>query len=220
MRFTNLLSVTNFSSKYSHALRSIQIGKYFHQAITFCRRILFNRFAEDSAQKNTDGENAIEDKTQRQWIIQRMILKVLRSQVNMYQRLYNGVEERFTRDYLFGNFSRVLFFCLYLAVSIGLLIFVIVYWVLQDLHWLQVIARICGMQLNFNCALMLVLMLRNTARLIRMSRRLHTIIPVDDTITIHANIGRWIAVLTFIHAVCHMIYFGIHGDGKYTPTFD
>jgi hypothetical protein len=165
-------------------------------------------------------QNTTENKDQPLSVVKTMILSVIGKQVNMFQNLYNSVEEKLSTDYLYGNFSRALFFVIYLTVVIALTVYVIFYRVQLHTHWLEDIARICGMQLNFNCALMIVLMLRHTARLIRTSPRLHAIIPIDDTIVIHANIGRWIVVLAVVHAVCHMIYFGIHGEGKYMPSFD
>jgi hypothetical protein len=133
----------------------------------------------------------------------------------MSQSLYKGVEEKLSLDYLYGNFSRVRFLCIYLAASIALFIFVLVEQIEGHLNWLQVIARICGMQLNLNSTLMLVLMLRHIARLIRSSRFLYAIVLVDDAVAIHAVIGRWIAVLSFIHAICHMIYYSINRHGRY-----
>jgi hypothetical protein len=93
--------------------------------------------------------------------------------------------------------------------------FVLIEQIEGHLSWLGIIARICGMQLNLNCTLMLVLMLRHMATLIRSSRCLQAIIPVDDAVTIHAAIGRWIAVLVVIHGACHMIHYGVDANGKY-----
>jgi hypothetical protein len=126
------------------------------------------------------------------------MLLFLRNKVKMYQSLYNGLEKKFSSDYLYENISRVLFLFIYFSVSIALFIYVIIYRVNLHTHWLEVIARICGMQLNFNCMLMITLMLRHTARLIRTSRLLHILIPLDNTILIHKLIGRWIVVLVFI----------------------
>jgi hypothetical protein len=85
--------------------------------------------------------------------------------------------------------------------------FVLIEQIEGHLSWLGIIALIC--------TLMLVLMLRHMATLIRSSRCLHAIIPVDDAVTIHVAIGRWIAVLVVIHGACHMIHYGVDANGKY-----
>ncbi len=77
----------------------------------------------------------------------------------MAQNLYNRAEEKRRRNYVYGNLNQVIVFFLYLAVSIGLFIFVLVYRIQQHTNWLVVIARISDVQLNLNCTLMIVLML-------------------------------------------------------------
>ena len=147
------------------------------------------------------------------------MLLLFKNKVKMYQSLHDTVEKKLSRDYFHENVGRVLFSLIYLAISIALFIYVTIYRVRQHTHWLEVIARICGMQLNFNSILMIVLMLRHTARLIRVSRLLHTLIPLDDTISIHKMVGRWIVVLVFVHALCHTIYFGLAENGKRRKIF-
>lgn len=175
--------------------------------------VALNRFTEGEAHQAQDEQNKAQSKAQSPWI-KRQILKILRMQMNAAQRWYDAVDEKLSKDYFYGNFSMFLFLSIYLAVSMGLFLWVIIYRIQKHTYWLAVIARICGMQLNFNCALMLVLMLRNTARVIRSSRRLYALIPVDETVTIHARIGRWIAVLAFVHTLCHLINAGVNGNGE------
>ncbi len=175
---------------------------------------LINRFDIDRALESKKVDYEKKEKAQSSWALKAFLLFVLEKQVRMYQSLYDGLEEKLSRDYLYDCFSRIVFLFIYLSVSIGLVIFVIIYRVKQHLHWLEVVARICGMQLNFNCMMMIVLMLRYTMGLIRSSRTLYSLVPVDDAISIHKMIGRWIVVLVFIHALFHMIYFGVGGLGK------
>lgn len=128
-------------------------------------------------------------------------LNLLCKQVNMYQSLYDGAEEKLSRDYLYGYFSRVRFPFIYLTVAISLFIYVLIYRIERHTNWLQIIARICGMQLNFNCVLMMSLICRNTTRLIRINRHLHAIVPIDNTVA--------------IHTVCLMCYDSMNKNGKY-----
>lgn len=168
----------------------------------------------DCAQVTNEKGDIHEEEHRSSCSMKSMMLFFLTNKVKMYQSMHDTVETKLSKDYLHENVGRVLFFFIYLAISIGLFIYVVIYRVHQHIHWLEVIARICGMQLNFNSMLMIVLMLRHTARLIRISRFLHTFIPLDDTISIHKMVGRWIVILVFIHALCHMIYFGLGEHGK------
>lgn len=159
-------------------------------------------------------DNEKKENAQSSCLIKVSLLLVLKKIVHMCQSLYDALEDKLSRDYLYDNLSRIIFLFIYLSISIALLIFVIIYRVQQQLHWLEVIARICGMQLNFNCIMMIVLMLRYTMGLIRSNRTLYSLIPIDDAISIHKMIGRWIVVLVLIHSLFHMVYFGLGELGK------
>lgn len=71
-----------------------------------------------------------------------------------------------------------------------------------------IVARIGGILLNFNCALIIVLMLRHTASYIRMNTFLRKWIPVDDHIGAHRFVGYVIIVLSIVHTIAHMANFG------------
>ena len=73
---------------------------------------------------------------------------------------------------------------------------------------LVVLARIGGMLLNFNCALVIILMLKRTILLIRTSDLLRKVIPVDDHIDFHRFVGRVITGLAILHTIVHMGNFG------------
>ena len=94
-------------------------------------------------------------------------------------------------------------------MNIALSLYVIIYRVvtLKD-HVLVVFARIGGMLLNFNCALIIVLMLKRTILLIRTNKLLRKLIPVDDYIDFHRLVGRVIAALAVMHTIAHMANFG------------
>ena len=80
---------------------------------------------------------------------------------------------------------------------------------------LVVFARIGGMLLNFNCALVIVLMLKRTILLIRTNTFMRKLLPVDDHIDFHRVVGRVIAGLAILHAIAHMANFGrLSGDYK------
>ena len=68
----------------------------------------------------------------------------------------------------------------------------------------MIIARVFGAALNFNCALMLVLVLRKHFTWMR-TKGGHAILPIDDFIEIHKFIGCVILVESLIHTGAHLI---------------
>lgn len=67
-----------------------------------------------------------------------------------------------------------------------------------------IFARICGNSLNFNCSLILVLVLRKHFTWLR-SKGGCSFIPIDDFIAIHKKIGIIILVEALIHTIAHFI---------------
>lgn len=61
--------------------------------------------------------------------------------------------------------------------------------------------------LNFNCALMLVLMLRKHITWLR-SKGGGILLPLDHHIDIHKTIGIIIIVETALHVIAHLAYLG------------
>ena len=126
-----------------------------------------------------------------------------------HKGIYEQQKKKLTIDYLRDNLSRVLVLLLYILVTIALTVYVIIYRVVTlKAHALLVIARVAGILLNFNCALVIVLMLKRTILLIRSNQLLRRLIPVDDHIDFHKVVGRMIALLAVIHTIAHMVNFG------------
>ena len=67
--------------------------------------------------------------------------------------------------------------------------------------------RCLGGMLNFNCALMVVLMLRKHITWLR-SRGVSVLLPLDHHIDIHKTIGILIMIETFLHTIAHLAYLG------------
>ena len=125
------------------------------------------------------------------------------------QTIYEQQRNKLTIDYLKDNLSRLVVLFLYILVNLALTLYVLIYRiVVMKNHALVVIARIAGMLLNFNCALVIVLMLKQTILLVRTNKILRKLIPVDDHIDFHKVVGRVIAVLSIIHTIAHMANFG------------
>lgn len=126
-----------------------------------------------------------------------------------YQRMYEARKHKLTADYIKDNLSRIIMLMLYLLINVALAIYVIIYRVtVTKSHVLVVFARVGGMLLNFNCALIVALMLKQTILVIRTNRFLRKLIPVDDHIDFHKTVGRVIAALAIVHTIAHMANFG------------
>ena len=124
------------------------------------------------------------------------------------QSIFEQQKEKLTIAYIKDNLSRIVFVILYFLANLALLLYVAIYWsVVMKSNGFVVVARISGMLLNFNCAFVIVLMLKQTIRLIRTNKRLRNWIPVDDHIDFHRFVGRVIVVLALVHSIAHMSNF-------------
>lgn len=81
----------------------------------------------------------------------------------------------------------------------------------DDMHtcFFSVAASIGGMLLNFNCMLILILVLRKCHTLIR-STPLAGILPLDQHISFHKMVGGVIGVCAAVHAGAHIAHAGIN----------
>ncbi|CAF4024249.1 unnamed protein product [Rotaria magnacalcarata] len=130
------------------------------------------------------------------------------------QHDYNDEERtrKITLDRLKNNIARVTTFVLYIMVNIALMLYVIIYRVtVSKANVFVVFARIGGMLLNFNCSLIIVVMLKRSIFLIR-ATPLHRFLPIDDHIDFHKFLGRFIGTLSILHTIAHAINFGISKD--------
>eukprot|EP01104_Vermistella_antarctica_P015883 TRINITY_DN5307_c0_g2_i1.p1 TRINITY_DN5307_c0_g2~~TRINITY_DN5307_c0_g2_i1.p1 ORF type:complete len:579 (+),score=114.55 TRINITY_DN5307_c0_g2_i1:193-1929(+) len=73
-----------------------------------------------------------------------------------------------------------------------------------------IIARGFGALLNFNCALILIPVLRNALTKLRKTR-LHKFIPWDYNIIFHKRVAWWIAICGTFHGVAHYVNYHIVG---------
>ena len=74
----------------------------------------------------------------------------------------------------------------------------------KDEQILVIIARICGNSLNFNCALVLGLVLRKHFTWLR-TKGAGSFLPLDDYIELHKIVGFVIVVETIVHTIAHLI---------------
>ena len=134
--------------------------------------------------------------------------------VNLCSRIHECQKNKLTIDYIRNNLSRLITLSIYLLVNLALILYVVIYQsTVTKSSALAVIARASGMLMNFNCAFVIVLMLKQSILIIRTVKWLRKWIPVDDHIDFHRFVGRVIAVLALIHTIAHMSNF-ITMNGK------
>ena len=147
-------------------------------------------------------------------IVQRCCAIFYRKRYPVYQQAQTSKVK-----YLKDNISRVIVLLLYISVNIALTLYVTIYRaVVLKSAVFPVLARISGMLLNFNCSLIVVLMLRRTVLLIR-STVLYKFLPIDNHISFHKFVGRLIGVLSIFHMIAHAINFAmLKGEFNLTKT--
>ena len=106
-----------------------------------------------------------------------------------------------SRTYLKHNTSKIVFILLYIIANLGFGAYAA--WHNRNSNGFMIAARICGMNLNLNCTLILVLMLRHTLNLVR-STRIGRFLPLDEHVIFHKWIGAIISVYTCIHIGGHI----------------
>ncbi|CAM4795418.1 unnamed protein product [Rotaria magnacalcarata] len=142
-------------------------------------------------------------------------LKKCISSLSCELKNYKHLKYVFTHSYISENTSRLIMLILYILINLSLMIYVIVYKARKSgYNRLVLLARICGMLLNFNCSFIIALMLRQTIVFIRSHRLLRKLIPVDDHIDFHRVVGRFIGILSILHTIAHIANFA--NEKKYS----
>ncbi|XP_060064880.1 NADPH oxidase 5-like [Ylistrum balloti] len=107
----------------------------------------------------------------------------------------------FTATYIRNNLKKIVFLIVYILVNIALGSYA-AYNYRESNGW-YILARICGMCLNFNGMFILVLMLRKSLTYLRLTF-LHHILPIDQNIYFHKLCGVFIAFFSLFHTVGHI----------------
>lgn len=113
----------------------------------------------------------------------------------------DGFSRYFTKRYILNNVRKVLFFLWYVLANIGFGIYA--GWNYRTSNGFIIAARICGMNLNFNCMFILVLMLRKSLTYLRMTK-IGNLLPIDQHILFHKMVGIMIAFYSAVHTIAHL----------------
>jgi hypothetical protein len=102
-----------------------------------------------------------------------------------------------------NNLAYFLCILVYVLVQIGLV--VIQYFNYREMNNARVIiARIGGILLDFNCSLMILLVLRRLTTWLRNSY-VGRFLPMDNFLEFHKSIGYLILLFSFVHAIAHCV---------------
>ncbi|XP_065936823.1 NADPH oxidase 5-like [Magallana gigas] len=107
----------------------------------------------------------------------------------------------FTLKYIVNNLRKVLFLALYITINIILTVYTVYRY--RDSNGFVIVARVGGMNLNFNCSFILVFLLRNCITYLR-ATFLANYLPLDQHIDFHKLVGRLILFYAILHSVAHI----------------
>ena len=106
------------------------------------------------------------------------------------------------KEQIVNKRSQFIFWSLYVAINVMCMASALYSYIDQSPY--VICARMCGNSLNFNCAFILVLVLRKHLTWLREKGACY-FFPIDDAIEIHKKIGIVILVETLIHTLAHLI---------------
>ncbi|EDW72398.2 uncharacterized protein Dwil_GK20906 [Drosophila willistoni] len=121
-------------------------------------------------------------------------------------KFWNTIPHQLTLAYMKNNQVFVSYLFFYIAVNLCLFISRAIQY--RASNGFVIIARACGQCLNFNCAWVLVLMLRHSLTYLR-GRGLSSYLPLDHHVYLHKLTGITISVLSLIHTIMHLFNFSI-----------
>ncbi|XP_076438955.1 NADPH oxidase 5-like isoform X2 [Babylonia areolata] len=112
-----------------------------------------------------------------------------------------SIPRHLTLTYFQNNRVKVFFTLFFVLVNIAL--YIINAWLYRESNWYIIIARGGGMCLNFNCAFVLVLMLRKSLTFLR-NTPLVRVLPFDQHVMFHKLAGYAIVFFTLVHTGAHL----------------
>ncbi|KAJ8311445.1 hypothetical protein KUTeg_010800 [Tegillarca granosa] len=106
-----------------------------------------------------------------------------------------------SKNYIKHNLRKVLFLVCYFLMNIGLGVYAA--WNYKNSNGFIIVTRISGMNLNFNCMFVCVLMLRKCLTKLR-ETFVTKILPLDQCILFHKMVGFMIAFWSVVHTLAHI----------------
>lgn len=106
-----------------------------------------------------------------------------------------------SKNYFANNLRKVLFYVWYAVVNIVLMGYA--GYLYRESNGFLITARVCGLPLNFNCMLILMLMMRKSLTYLRLTFW-NNFLPLDHNILFHKRVGIIIFILSIIHTGAHI----------------
>lgn len=126
---------------------------------------------------------------------------------NIWKRISALKPYQCSLPYIKNNYAYLSFLTLYLAIHVGLVISRGIQF--REKPPSYMIARICGQCLNFNCAFILVVMLRNVITFAR-THGMASYLPLDEHIYFHKMCGWLILAFGLVHTLAHFINLAVN----------
>uniref|UniRef100_A0A1A9X4W1 NADPH oxidase 5 n=1 Tax=Glossina brevipalpis TaxID=37001 RepID=A0A1A9X4W1_9MUSC len=127
---------------------------------------------------------------------------------NTKSTFWNSIRRphQLTRAYMKNNHVFVSYLFVYIAINACLFVSRAIQY--RASNTFVILARACGQCLNFNCAWILVLMLRHSLTYLR-SRGFSTYLPLDNHIYLHKMTGIVISIFSVVHTIMHLFNFSL-----------
>ncbi|XP_046423102.1 NADPH oxidase 5 isoform X1 [Neodiprion fabricii] len=109
-----------------------------------------------------------------------------------------------TKPYMKNNYVYIIFTSAFLIVNAGLFVSRAIQY--KSSNGFVILARACGQCLNFNCAFILILMLRHSITFLR-THGFSSVIPLDQHIYLHKTTGVLVGFYSIIHTIMHLFNF-------------
>ncbi|XP_052870850.1 NADPH oxidase 5-like, partial [Anopheles cruzii] len=120
------------------------------------------------------------------------------------KRKKKPLPHQLTAPYIKNNYVYLSFLTVFTVINVGLFISRAIQY--RHSNGFVIMARACGQCLNFNCAFILVLMLRQCITFLR-TRGFTAFLPLDQHIYLHKLTGVLVAVFSLVHTIMHLCNF-------------
>ncbi|XP_050094231.1 uncharacterized protein LOC126576951 [Anopheles aquasalis] len=120
------------------------------------------------------------------------------------KRQSKPLPHQLTAPYIKNNYVYLSFLTIFTLINVGLFISRAIQY--RQSNGFVILARACGQCLNFNCAFILVLMLRQCITFLR-TRGFTAFLPLDQHIYLHKLTGVLVAIYSLVHTIMHLFNF-------------
>ncbi|XP_049548260.1 NADPH oxidase 5-like [Anopheles darlingi] len=136
--------------------------------------------------------------------IDRWLVPLPQDDAKKKKRQSKPLPHQLTAPYIKNNYVYLSFLTIFTLINVGLFISRAIQY--RQSNGFVILARACGQCLNFNCAFILVLMLRQCITFLR-TRGFTAFLPLDQHIYLHKLTGVLVAIYSLVHTIMHLFNF-------------